>query len=1006
MPVSIFLVQSMPGRQYTGLRGPKDERQQKSKRSRKTSHSLGALTIAEQQFPEKNKIRKHRLGEFDRDLFERKHDGTHSRDDAEGRDTKRRRTADDETWEDDAGSDSEGNRWQIGQVNSDNDSELDSDEAFGSSDEERFESFTFRGSTKSQMKRVSKSQKKAHELDPPEDIHDGEESEDPENDLGDDAVDLATAWDLNVHTDNEPPKNERLTPGSGKTPVTPHQYTDIVVANDNSDSDEGSDLLPSDIEPEDKAETRSGLKKLRKFVDAMEMETADKHPPQRDHGQENGTPTDFGLTSVHKLTITDLIPSITDSRLKTSLKNLDSANKNKSLVTSGKLSAPLAKRQQDRLDRAAAYEKSKETLDRWIDTVRANRQAEHLSFPLVDPSAQHMPRLGTIKPQTDLESTIQTILAQSGLGGSNEPSLEDRITASEEMHTKKLTIEEARARTAELRKRRDLLFREEIRAKRVSKIKSKAYRRVHRKEREKMEVAERQALLEAGMDLDEEEKERLDRRRAEARIGIKHKESKWAKSLKQTGRAAWDEEARASQTEMAQRDHELQQRMEGKRVKDFDGNSLVSSSLDSDDDEDPWAEKDERTERAKLHQMLDDLERENDNLPVLGPHSKLLSMKFMQNADSAKRLHTTKEIKQLRQEIDGEQSANQGHCEDGGRRKFGSTKVGSGKKHPTSPPNEFEEPLGSDDEESHITQSTLDLKPGPSSKQSQPPPLIPFKLNSYPSAVTAPEPVEPVDNPWLKQSSRKDKKHREANVDRTVDITTYGNKESPDHTNTRGKGDTYTQHENDRRNVKTASNTNGNNDRLPQLVGAEDHNTDSINEENMPILLNNHDLVQMAFAGDEVVADFEKEKKETVEDEGDKIIDNTLPGWGSWTGEGITKKQQRRQKRFLTKVEGIKPEQRKDAKLKDVIINEKRVRKVCLKSQALMLSKHILTNSQNVKYLASHLPHPFESKQQYERTLRIPIGPEWTTKSTFQDATKPRVLLKQGIIKPMERPLV
>jgi len=244
-----------------------------------------------------------------------------------------------------------------------------------------------------------------------------------------------------------------------------------------------------------------------------------------------------------------------------------------------------------------------------------------------------------------------------------------------------------------------------------------------------------------------------------------------------------------------------------------------------------------------------------------------------------------------------------------------------------------------------------------------------------------------VGNPWLKQSSRKDKKHREANFDRTVDITTHGNKESPHHRNTGGKGDTCTQHENDRRNVKMASNTNGNNDQLPQLVGAEDHNTDSIDEESMPILLNNHDLVQMAFAGDEVVADFEKEKKETVEDEGDKIIDNTLPGWGSWTGEGITKKQQRRQKRFLTKVEGIKPEQRKDAKLKDVIINEKRVRK-------------------NVKYLASHLPHPFESKQQYERSLRIPIGPEWTTKSTFQDATKPRVLLKQGIIKPMERPLI
>ncbi|EZF96242.1 hypothetical protein H113_03590, partial [Trichophyton rubrum MR1459] len=59
---------------------------------------------------------------------------------------------------------------------------------------------------------------------------------------------------------------------------------------------------------------------------------------------------------------------------------------------------------------------------------------------------------------------------------------------------------------------------------------------------------------------------------------------------------------------------------------------------------------------------------------------------------------------------------------------------------------------------------------------------------------------------------------------------------------------------------------------------------------------------------------------------------------------------------------------------------------------------------QNNKYLASQLPHPFESKQQYERALRLPIGPEWTTKSTFQTATKPRVMIKQGVIKPIQRP--
>jgi U3 small nucleolar RNA-associated protein 14 len=56
-----------------------------------------------------------------------------------------------------------------------------------------------------------------------------------------------------------------------------------------------------------------------------------------------------------------------------------------------------------------------------------------------------------------------------------------------------------------------------------------------------------------------------------------------------------------------------------------------------------------------------------------------------------------------------------------------------------------------------------------------------------------------------------------------------------------------------------------------------------------------------------------------------------MPGWGSWTGEGVSKRAQKRNKgKVMTKKEGIKKKDRKDAKLQKVILNEKRVRKVCL----------------------------------------------------------------------------
>jgi U3 small nucleolar RNA-associated protein 14 len=113
-------------------------------------------------------------------------------------------------------------------------------------------------------------------------------------------------------------------------------------------------------------------------------------------------------------------------------------------------------------------------------------------------------------------------------------------------------------------------------------------------------------------------------------------------------------------------------------------------------------------------------------------------------------------------------------------------------------------------------------------------------------------------------------------------------------------------------------------------------------------------------------------------------------------------------RKSVVKKAGVRPEKRKDAKLDKVIINQKKIKK-------------------NTKYLATQLPFPFETKasfddqiatlchtlivpsvsqEQYERSLRLPKGPEWTTKSAFQDATTPRVLVKQGIIKPMKKPLV
>lgn len=918
-------------RRQTQLRGPKDRDAQKTNKATKNAgKGLDALSIAESQYPIKPKIRRNRLGaDYDDDFAKRKRDGGRDEDNSDGPGNKRRRTGEDS--DDNGGGDNEDGRdWKIG-VDSDNDSELDSDEALGDSDGELFEGFTFRGSSKPQPKQKSAGkEKRSRPISLSEDVNesdqdmDGDE-DDEDDDLGEDAVDLATAWDMNTAAEDEEAKEA----AAKSKKAAKDDYDEESGSEEDDEDDESSedeDLSVSDDDAD--AGNEHGLSKLQDFVNSMEASGASKPAKKAGAAQEQNKPTEYGLTSSRKLTVADLLPSVTDSRLKNSLKHIDSAPSHKqSSGIPGKLDAPAPKRHQDRMDREVAHDKSKETMDRWLETVKANRRAEHLMFPLPDPEAQLVDKLDVAKPQNNLENTVQNILVESGLADAKGKSNEDQVKEFEELQERKLPIEEIRARRAELRRHRDLMFREEVRSKRIKKIKSKSYRRVHRKERERMEQQERQALQDAGIDLDEEDKEKNERLRAEARMGSKHKDSKWAKSLRQTGRTAWDSDARQGAADQALREEELRKRIEGKHVSGGNEDYLGSSSSES-EDEDPWQENGSDVEKDKLRNKLGALETDGDaDAESKGPHSKLLSMKFMQNAEAARREQNDAEIRKINRDLHGEESQSEADSEsEVGRRKFGQAKSDKSQTKPEPlRKNEFEEPLGSDEDDADKsrmpeTAQKVEHKSNRAGKQKPSTNSSNKKETSARSLSNGSKQKEIVEddeeeNPWLVQTSRNNRRPAADTSQQSVDISV----------------DDTTAH------IKPTGGSKAQKSKAPaapkkqQAAEEEDDSDDEV-----PVLLKNHDLVKRAFAGDEVVQEFEQEKLDTIEDEGDKVVDNTLPGWGSWAGDGISKKQQKRQKRFLTTVEGVKPAERKDAKLSRVIVNEKRVRKVS--SQSISLS--------------------------------------------------------------------
>ena len=629
----------MPGRQSTiapSLKKPKPKRQ-------KAKRSLNALAIAEQQNPTRSKIRQSRLGKSEPEPSKRKKQGDNEDDeseDVEGK-RKRRKAGDKDRYgnEIEHGSDSSGNEWVVGQVNRDEDSDLDSNEAMGASDEERFEGFRFRGSQEEASRTKTPLRNAEPNLDSDElqDIdlrEDGDEvlgSDEESDGLGEDAVDLATMLDA-----SDDDKDLRQSPSRSGESLHGSE-SDVDPETGSSAEDEESMLSYSG--DEDDARDSAKLASLQALVSTMNEQNQHTGRSQAPvDAQESTTPSQFGLNSKRKLTVADMIPSVTDPGLKKSLKLLADNDPKPTSKLGGipkKLDVPLPKRQQDRLDRVAAYEQSKETLNRWVDTIKHNRRAEHLSFPLKDPSASAAPGSQRLLPNshslppTDLESTIQNILKDSGFAVSNGKSEEEQLQAFEELEANKMPLEEVQARRAELRRARELLFREEIRAKRIKKIKSKSYRKVHRKERERNMQREKDALTAAGVDDSESEKERQDRRRAEERMGARHRESRWAKGVKDSGRAKWDEDARGGVTDMARRGEDLRRRIEGKQVAGDDDN-IVSSETES-GEEDDLEEGDTRNNR-KLQDRLQSVGEIGNELDPNDKGSRLASKDFMKKA--------------------------------------------------------------------------------------------------------------------------------------------------------------------------------------------------------------------------------------------------------------------------------------------------------------------------------------------------------------------------------------
>ncbi|XP_039106725.1 U3 small nucleolar RNA-associated protein 14 homolog A isoform X1 [Hyaena hyaena] len=712
--------------------------------------------------------------------------------------------------------------------------------------------------------------------------------------------------------------------------------------------------LPKDypLSPSEDEGDIDGERKHQKLLEAISSLDGKNRWKLAERSEASLKVSEFNVTSEgsgEKLVLSDLLgPVKTSSSLAAVKKQLNRVKSKKTVEL------PLNKEEVERIHREVAFNKTSQALSKWDPIVLKNRQAEQLVFPLKKEQSAFAPIehvLSSWKARTPLEQEIFNLLHKN-----KQPVTDPLLTPVEKASLKAMSLEEAKMRRAELQRARALQSYYEARARREKKIKSKKYHKVLKKGKAKKALKEFEKLQKDNPTAALEELEKIEKARMMERMSLKHQNSgKWAKS--KAIMAKYDLEARQAMQEQLARNKELTQKLQAASESEEEeggveeeGELLVPDSVNEiqmdADGPNPWmlrnhststkeaeiqdpeqlpepvaheTPESEEEERpgAEEEILLNEFEERRSLRKNSGLNQDAEPMSRQEPKDSSSQ-EVLSELRALSQKLSKENQS--------GKQKLSSARTVSAvqRKDPTE---EEEEPLLLQRPERAQTVEELEElgKEGC------------FPNKEVPRSMLEGQQLE--RNPNNQPGAPKEKKKKEQMIDLQNLLTT----KSP--------------------SVKSLA--------VPTTVEELEDEEERDQKQ----------MIKEAFAGDDVIRDFLKEKREAVEASKPKDVDLTLPGWGEWGGMGL-KPSTKKKRRFLIKTPEGPP--RKDKNLPNVIINEKR-------------NVHAAAHQVRV------LPYPFTHHQQFERTIQTPIGSTWNTQRAFQKLTTPKIVTKPGhIIKPIK----
>ncbi|KAL3531478.1 hypothetical protein ACH5RR_010800 [Cinchona calisaya] len=767
--------------------------------------------------------------------------------------------------------------------------------------------------------------------------------------------------------EEESKKNKRFDPVENYEYELPEEFEDENVASDDEGNEEGDA-----VEDEDDGRHSRMLQGITGLPgDAFEAKKENDFVISEAYPESEYNPSHDILEGDGHISIQDLLDPLHGKSGFSKLRK----NVNRMEKKSMSLNAPLPRSDQERLERKAAYELSKKDITKWEPLVKRNREAPTIFFN--EDTDLGFSTVGAIasefEPRSDFEKKIASLV------NDNEIVDAHRKDGARLLELNKISVEDVKDQQNRLAKMRSLLFRHELKAKRIRKIKSKTYHRLLKKDRLKATAVATEMDPEAAKELAMKQ----EFKRAEERLTLKHKNSsKWAKRILERGLNVQDDGTRAAIAEQLNQHALLTRKM----------NSMKESSdesSDEDDSDDILVDSDQDGPSAMLKRAKEKTVEVLEGDGEL-PKSGVLSLPFMvrglkkrkEAADEEARLALRDYELSLKQlENKNEEESENLHVSSG-RRVFGGTKkqvqesrdkINSDNYYGNSDSEgDLEAMEGVDDGRGQNNDYQRDVNIDPDvlrdeSEIGHDPVFKNFEdIVKDPGPKTTYEVAIFASNSWKKMKSS-------SNVNEQTGVL---NEKISDYSNIRDSELKDLDMEGDNAGSDTDS-------EVQMVNGILSSGPKSTYEQP-----SQEELIRRAFAGDDVEEDFEKDKDEILNEENPEPEKPTLlPGWGQWTHiqrkKGLPSWMQEEHDNAKKKrEEALK--KRRDAHLNHVIISEKLDKKA-------------------EKLHTKTLPFPYTSKEVFEQSIRMPIGPEFNPATAIGALNCPEVVKKAGvIIKPIK----